>query len=117
MSLSPRPSPRATEPNKAIDPGLAYNAEYTDYLVATCETDTPLISEDDCNSAADFGYSLDPSDLNLPSIAVDGLVGEQVVHRWVTNVSDQDATYTLSVVHPPGFRVTVEPASITVAVR
>jgi len=104
------------QPNKAIDPGLAYDAGLADYLAATCNTDTPLTDEEDCNTAASFGYSLDPSDLNLPSIAVDGVIGERVVRRFVTNVADADGTYTVSVVSPPGFRVTVEPTSLTVAV-
>jgi len=102
-------------PNRAVDPGLAYDAGFNDYLAASCGTATPLVSPDDCDALANGGYSLDPSDLNLASIAVDGLIGEKVVHRTVTNVSDADATYTAAVVHPPGFRVTVEPASLTVA--
>jgi subtilisin family serine protease len=101
-------------PNKAIDPGLAYDAGFNDYLAATCGTDTPLVSSDDCDDLS-AGFSLDPSNLNLPSIAVDGLIGEKVVERFVTNVSDADGTYDVSVVSPPGFRVTVEPTTLTVA--
>jgi subtilisin family serine protease len=103
------------QPNKAIDPGLAYDATFDEYLAATCGTDTPLIDEDSCNDAGGFGYSLDPSDLNLASIAVDGVIGEKVVHRTVTNVSDADGTYEVTLVQPPGYRVTVAPTSLTVA--
>jgi subtilisin family serine protease len=102
-------------PNRAIDPGLAYDVGFNDYLAATCGTATPLVSPDSCTSLADAGFATDPSDLNLASIAVDALIGSQVVHRAVTNVSGSDATYTPSIVSPPGFRVTVEPTSLTVA--
>ena len=59
-------------PNKAIDPGLVYDAGLFDYLAGTCGTDAPLVSPDDCDFLESLGFSLDPSDLNLPSIGVGG---------------------------------------------
>jgi hypothetical protein len=102
-------------PNRAIDPGLAYDAGLLDYLAGACGTDSPLTSPDDCDTLVGLGFSTDPSDINLPSIGINGVVGLQVVHRTVTNVSDAEATYTATVVHPLGFRVTVDPESLTVA--
>ncbi len=102
-------------PNRAIDPGLAYDAGLLDYLAGACGTDTPLTSPDDCDTLVGLGFSTDPSDINLPSIGIDGVIGSQTVHRTVTNVSDAAGTYTATVVHPPGFRVTVDPESLTVA--
>ncbi len=100
-------------PNRAIDPGLAYDAGLFDYLAATCDTDTPLIVPDDCDFLAGLGYSPDPSDLNLASIGAASVVGTKVIHRTVTNVSDATATYNAVMASPPGFKVTVDPASLT----
>ena len=103
-------------PNLAVDPGLAYDiGGIDDYVAATCGTDTPLLSIPDCQDYADAGFATDPSDLNLPSIAVNGVVGNKVVHRTVTNVSSSAATYTATVATPPGFGVTVAPTSLTIA--
>ena len=101
-------------PNRAVDPGLVYDFEIFGVLAATCGTVTPLVSPDDCDFLAnDFGFSLDASDLNLASIGVDGVLGTHVVHRTVTNVSDAESTYEATVMPPPGFRVTVEPSTLT----
>ena len=101
-------------PNSAVDPGLVYDYEILGILAATCGTSTPLVFPDDCAFLeTDLGYSLDASDLNLASIGVDGVLGSHVVHRTVTNVSDAEATYEATVIPPPGFRVTVEPATLT----
>ena len=59
--------------------------------------------------------TIDPSDLNYPSIAIGSLVGTQVVKRKVTNVGGASATYTASVVAPAGLTVSVSPASFTIA--
>ncbi len=100
-------------PNRAIDPGLAYDSELFDYQAATCGTDEPLVSEDDCTFLSDNGFSLEPENLNLASIAVDGVIGQHTVTRTVTNVSDASATYTADVSSPPGFRTRVNPTSLT----
>ena len=40
----------------------------------------------DCAALEAAGFATDGSDLNLPSIAINELVGEQVIRRRVTNV-------------------------------
>lgn len=100
-------------PNKAINPGLVYDAGLYDYLAATCGTDTPLVVPDDCALLGEFGYSLDASDLNLPSIGVAELLGSQTVHRTVTNVTRRRGTYTAAVTRPSGYQVQVNPSSLT----
>lgn len=102
-------------PNRANDPGLAYDSALWEYLAATCGTVTPLVVPDDCQFLADNGYSLDPSDLNLASIAVDGLIGSKTVTRTVTNVSNAAETYTADISSPLGFRTKVNPTSLTLA--
>lgn len=101
-------------PNRAVDPGLAYDNGFLDFLAASCGSDTPLVSPDDCTELTGIGFSTDPSDLNLASIAVDGLIGSKTVTRTVTNVSGASETYTADVSSPLGFRTKVNPTSFTI---
>ena len=43
-----------------------------------------------CTALSGLGYSLDPSDLNVASIAIGDLAGVQTVTRKVTNVGGAD---------------------------
>jgi len=94
------------KPNAALDPGLVYDAGLEDWLAFTCGTGEacfpPLAA-------------IDPSDLNYPSIAIGDLVGEQVVHRRVTNVAALSAHYSVSIASPAGFKVGVTPSAFTLA--
>lgn len=118
------------DPNKAVSPGLTYDAGLLDYLAASCGTGTPLISVSDCEFVEDvLGLSTDPSNLNLPSIGIDGLPGTQTVTRTVTAVADykrrrghggdddddhrhRARRYHAEVVAPEGFRVEVSPDTL-----
>jgi subtilisin family serine protease len=97
-------------PNSAFDPGLVYDAGWLDWLAFLCNTST-AVSAGTCNVLASLGYSLDPSDLNYPSISIGALPGSQTVVRTVTNVGPA-GTYTAFVDAPAGIDVTVDPASI-----
>jgi hypothetical protein len=94
------------DPNKAVDPGLVYDAGFNDWLGFLCGSGQLT----GCGA-----LTIDPSDLNYPSIAIGSLVGTQVVKRKVTNVGGATATYTASVVAPAGLTVSVSPASFTIA--
>ena len=98
-------------PNSAFDPGLVYNAGWNDWLAFLCETST-AVSAATCNVLESFGYSLDPSDLNYPSISIGALPGSQTVTRRVTNVG-LAGTYNVSVDAPAGVDVVVDPATLT----
>jgi len=98
-------------PNSASDPGLVYNAGWLDWLAFLCETSN-AVSAGTCNALASMGYSLDPSDLNYPSISIGALAGTQTVVRTVTNVGPA-GTYNVSVNAPAGIDVTIDPASLT----
>jgi subtilisin family serine protease len=100
-------------PNLAVDPGLVYDTDFLGYLAATCDTGTPFVSPDDCEFLDSLGYPPGASNLNVASIAADGVIGTQRLQRTVTNVSDTESTYTVSVKHPPGFRAIVVPSSLT----
>ena len=99
-------------PNSADDPGLVYDAGWYDWLAFLCNTST-AVSAGTCNALASLGYSLDPSDLNYPSIAIGALAGSQTVVRTVTNVGDPGAHYSVSVDAPAGIDVMVDPAEFT----
>ncbi|MGB3764801.1 MAG: S8 family serine peptidase, partial [Ornithinimicrobium sp.] len=99
-------------PTPAYNPGLIYDAGFSDWFEYACSIDQlQLILEDPsaCDGAGD------PSDLNYPTIAIGDLAGTQTVTRTVTNVTDTDATYTSGTSEAPaGVDMTIEPASITV---
>jgi hypothetical protein len=54
-----------------------------------------------------------PQDLNLPSVAVDGLVGGTAVVRRLTNVGRTTETYTASVTGLDGVDASVQPRTVT----
>jgi subtilisin family serine protease len=100
-------------PNAAADPGLVYNAGFNDWLAFLCGA-TTRVSPSVCSGLSVSGYSLDPSDLNVASIAIGDLVGIQTVTRKVTNVGPAAATYIPSVSGMTGFTVAVAPSSLTI---
>ncbi len=114
------------DPNKAVDPGLTYDAGILDYVAASCGTATPLEDPVVCDFIEDtLGLSTDPSDLNLPSIGIDGLPGTQTVTRTVTAVANaprrwgkrgkkrnRATRYRAVVDAPEGFEVEVSPSTI-----
>ncbi|HEY3158933.1 MAG TPA: S8 family serine peptidase [Vicinamibacterales bacterium] len=100
-------------PNKAADPGLVYDSGFNDWLAFLCGTTTG-VSPAACNALAGLGFSFDPSDLNVASIAIGDLAGVQTVTRTVTNVGSSTATYNASVTGMGGITVSVNPASLTI---
>ena len=98
-------------PLKAADPGLVYDHGFNDWLAFLCGT--VGLSATTCTALQGLGYSLDPSDLNVPSIAVGDLAGRQTVRRRVTNVGSGPATYRASVQDMAGFSVATSPSTIT----
>ncbi|MEI8084464.1 MAG: S8 family serine peptidase, partial [Actinomycetes bacterium] len=100
------------KPNSAADPGLVYNAGWNNWLAFLCGT-TSGVGASTCSALEAAGYSLDPSDLNVASIAIGALPGVQTVTREVTNVGTGTATYTASYTGMAGFNVVISPASLT----
>lgn len=101
-------------PNSAADPGLVFDSGFNDWLAFLCGTTTG-IGASTCNALQGLGYSLDPSDFNVASIAIGSLPGSQTVTRKVTNVGKSSATYTPSVAGMVGVTVAVNPSSLTLA--
>ncbi len=90
-------------PKKFLDPGLVFDSRGSDWLnflsgqgVTTAEGD-PITPN-----------PLDASDLNLPSIGVGDLVGNQTVTRRITNVSSKPEAYHITSSGLPGVEVHVE---------
>ena len=98
-------------PNSAMDPGLVFDSNANDWLAFLCGT-TTAVNPANCASLSGAGYSLDPSDMNVASIAIGNLPGTQTVRRTVTNVTGR-ATYNYSFSGQPGVTVTVNPATFT----
>jgi hypothetical protein len=90
-----------------VDPGLVYDAGFNDWLKFLCGTR----ELNGCTPAT----TIDPSDLNYPSIAIGSLTGSQTVTRTVKNVGSSTATYNASVSAPAGLNVAVSPASFSIA--
>jgi subtilase family protein/fibronectin type III domain protein/PA domain-containing protein/pre-peptidase/peptidase inhibitor I9 len=99
-------------PNSAADPGLVYDSGFNDWLAFLCGT-TNGVNPSTCTALAGLGYSFDPSNLNLASIAIGDLAGVQTVTRTVMNVGSGAATYTASVAGMAGVNVVVSPSSLT----
>jgi len=92
------------KPNSAADPGLVYDSSFNDWLAFLCGTGQLT----GCSSIA-----IDPSDLNVASIAIGDLAGIQTVTRKVTNVGTSAATYTASTTGLAGITANVTPTSLS----
>ncbi|MEP7135211.1 MAG: S8 family peptidase [Chloroflexota bacterium] len=99
-------------PNNAADPGLVYDSSYNDWLAFLCGA-TSGVNPAYCSSLAGAGYSLDPSDLNLASIAIGDMAGSQTVRRTVSNVGKKE-TYTFSYTGLAGMTVVPSVNSFTI---
>ncbi|KAI3846272.1 hypothetical protein MKW92_026205 [Papaver armeniacum] len=110
------------DPNKALNPGLVYDIQPSDYEAFLCsigynQTEISLFIQDktvDCSSNASV---TGPSDLNYPSFSV---IFEPPNHsvvkhkRVVTNVGKPgDAIYRVQVNNPSSAEISVSPSILT----
>jgi subtilisin family serine protease len=102
------------QPNSAADPGLVYDAGWYDWLAFLCGT-TAGVNPATCAALESMGYSLDPSDLNVASIAIGALPGSQTVKRTVTSVAGTTRTYRHTLSGMGGIDVAVTPEELTLA--
>lgn len=95
-------------PSAAADPGLVFDSSFTDWLGFLCGTQLPT------SFCVPSGIPvLDPSDMNVASIAIGDLAGVQTVKRRVTNVGGATATYAFAPTGPAGVTVSASPATFT----
>jgi hypothetical protein len=100
------------DPNKAVNPGLVYDAGKADFIAYQCKVNKAAVTPaSDCTT---YGTLDESYNLNLPSITVSSVQGNVTVRRKVTNVGDTSATYN-AVASVPGFTTLVTPASLTLA--
>src|SRR5215510_11995540 len=104
------------KPNNAADPGLVYNNSFNDWLAFLCGTsDRPGVGESTCAALQNAGFSLNPSDLNVASLAIGDLAGTETLTRKVTNVTNTAGTYNATVTGMSGVTALVTPSSLTLA--
>ncbi|CAA6665700.1 unnamed protein product [Spirodela intermedia] len=96
-------------PSHASDPGLVYDAAYSDYLLFAC-----------ASSGAQLDLSTPcpknpppPAALNHPSVVFTTLTGTAATTRTVTNVGKGRARYHVSVNEPTGVSVSVTPRTLS----
>ncbi|MDQ1303319.1 MAG: hypothetical protein QG595_1302, partial [Pseudomonadota bacterium] len=99
-------------PNPAFAPGLVYDAGADDYDAFLCGRDQPRDSAVDCARLEADGYATDGSELNLPTIATDDLVSEQVIRRRVTNVGEA-AQFVAGVEMPTTIGAEISPSLLS----
>lgn len=96
-------------PSHASDPGLVYDATYSDYLLFAC---------------ASTGAELDPSmpcpknppppvALNHPSVVFTNLTGSAATTRTVTHVGKGIARYHVAISEPTGVSVSITPRTLS----
>ncbi|MDA1359110.1 S8 family serine peptidase [Glycomyces luteolus] len=93
-----------------FDPGLVYDSGAEDWVAYGCAVGQfqELDGGESCaSSEAEHGV-VGASDLNYPSITLDGVPGTQTITRTVTNVDDEYAFYVPRIEAPAGFEVTVD---------
>ncbi|MEU5871863.1 S8 family serine peptidase [Glycomyces sp. NPDC047369] len=92
-----------------FDPGLVYDSGVVEWVQYVCGTAEAYKIQSLCDS---YG-SMDPSQLNYPSVTVAELTGVYEVTRTVTNVSDRKSTYNADITAPEGFEVEVDHSRLT----
>ncbi|KAJ4829949.1 hypothetical protein Tsubulata_008377 [Turnera subulata] len=102
------------DPTRALDPGLIYDAQPTDYKAFLCsigydEKSLRLITRD--NSSCNRAFKT-ASALNYPSITVPHLKDNFSVTRTVTNVGKPRSIYKAVVSNPVGINVTIVPKQL-----
>jgi len=102
-------------PNSANDPGLVYDVSADEYDAYSCGIQSPIIDPTRCAQLSADGFSLSPSDLNQPAIAVARLANESTVTRHVINVSDTAETYVAEIAAPTGIDVQVTPSTLSLS--
>jgi hypothetical protein len=100
------------DPNRAIEPGLVYDADFRDYAAYLCGRHEPPFAAEDCAALAAAGYSPAAVDVNLPSITVAELISGDTIRRRVTNVGPP-AIFRAEIAEPELVSVVVDPSTLT----
>ncbi|XP_047164459.1 subtilisin-like protease SBT3 [Vigna umbellata] len=105
------------DPNKALDPGLIYDATPQDYVDLLCASNYTIKQILAITRSSSYNCAKPSFDLNYPSfIAIYNNKTMSVVHKFrraVTNVGAGAATYRAKVTEPKGSVVTVSPETLS----
>lgn len=99
------------DPVPARAPGLIYQANTGDYLGFLCgQNEAGLVEQfgTTCAQLTANGFATDASQLNYPSIAINGLDQSETISRTVTDVTGNGGEYTINVEAPAGIDVVVK---------
>ena len=94
------------DPNKAVDPGLVFDSNLTDWL-------SFLKGQNLYTGTVE--PAIDASNLNSASIAIGDMPGAQTVSRTALSVGSKSETYTFSTTGLPGISATPSVTSFTAA--
>lgn len=98
-------------PTQAADPGLVYDASYTDYLLYLCSIGVSIAHIDPT-----FSCPKEPPtsaiNLNYPSLAISKLNGSVTVKRTVKNVGYSKSFYSFTARPPLGFSIKATPSTL-----
>ncbi|MDH2413742.1 S8 family serine peptidase [Nocardioides sp. CER19] len=98
-----------------FQPGLVYDAGFNDYLAFLCGAAPGSVSAATCSKLSTAGFPTRTEDLNLATIGIQSLVGNETVKRTVTNVSSRSITVTADTGDAPdGYTMSVSPRTLTV---
>ncbi|XP_015875630.2 subtilisin-like protease SBT3 [Ziziphus jujuba] len=104
------------DPNRALDPGLVYDATPQDYVNLLCSMNFTKNHILAITRTEAYNCSNPSSGLNYPSFIAlyngQTISSTQKFDRIVTNVGDGAATYKASVIAPAGSEVVVSPDSL-----
>ncbi|KAA8537768.1 hypothetical protein F0562_027651 [Nyssa sinensis] len=104
------------DPNRALDPGLIYDATPQDYVNLLCSTNFTKNQILTITRSNSYSCKNPSSDLNYPSfIALYANKTRKMVQKFqrtVTNVGDGASTYEAKVTAPKGSVVTVSPEKL-----
>lgn len=100
-------------PNKALDPGLIYDAEPKDYVNLLCALNFTTTQIQTITRSSSYSCLNQSLDLNYPSFIAffnpNDTKTTAEFRRTVTNVGDGAATYTAKITTMNGFKVNVIP--------
>nr|AIC80766.1 subtilase [Cicer arietinum] len=96
-------------PKRATNPGLVYDASYTDYLLYLCN----LKTTQNLNLSYNCPNPLpEPFDLNYPSIQIHKLNYTKTIQRTVTNVGRNESVYKFIAKPPKEFNIIAFPSKL-----
>ncbi|KAK9270196.1 hypothetical protein L1049_025772 [Liquidambar formosana] len=104
------------EPNRALDPGLIYDATPQDYVNLICSMNFTRQQILSITRSHRYNCSNPSTDLNYPSFIAlyrnTGTAFLRTFQRTVTNVGEGAATYKAELIEPEGSIVTVSPDTL-----